>query len=136
MSKLLLGVVMLMAALALSNRACLAGTGDRLLSSYRNDDGTTPDGADSKRDVTTALRKALADGPGIVRIAGGFYRCGDVQIPENVTLAGAGKGTIIRANGAKSIFRQSGVSDWTLRDLTLDGEAIGEWKTRKDEGRS
>src|SRR5262249_51452952 len=85
-----------------------ADSGERFLSDYANDDGSRPDGSDGKRDDTTALNKALADGPGVVRLGRGYYRLGDIQIPENVTLQGQGKATVIRSNGASSIFRQAG----------------------------
>ncbi|MBI3923411.1 MAG: hypothetical protein HY318_18465, partial [Armatimonadetes bacterium] len=56
----------------------------RLLSDYRNDDGSTPDGKKDATDDTPALRKALADGPGLVYIGPGSYRFGEVTIPPSV----------------------------------------------------
>src|SRR5262249_34014063 len=65
-----------------------AQTGERLLSAHANDDGSRAEGKDSKQDDTSALRKALAEGPGVVRIGSGFYRWGDVEIPAGVTVVG------------------------------------------------
>lgn len=109
---------------------------ERKLSDYANDDGRPPDGQDSKRDDTTALRKALTAGPGVVRIGPGFYRFGDVTIPSDVTLAGAGSATVIRPNGARRIFVQKAVHDWSIRDLVCDGETQGEWQARTDAGQT
>lgn len=106
----------------------------RLLARYRNDDGSTPDGRDGRRDDTAALRRALSAGPGTVCLGPGYYRFGDVAIPTGVTIAGAGSGTIVRSNGAKAIFRPRGTHGWGLRDLALDGEAAGKWEERADEG--
>lgn len=125
-----------LAALMLCPSPLLADPGERSLHEFANDDGSKPDGTDAKRDDTSALRNALARGPGIVRVGKGYYRWGDVQIPEGVTLAGQGKATIIRSNGAMCIFRQANVGDWVLRDLVLDGEATGSWRKRKDAGKS
>ena len=113
-----------------------ADTAERFLHDYTNADGSRPDGADTRRDDTTALQKALADGPGVVRVGRGHYRWGDVLVPESVTIQGMGKATIVRSNGATSIFRQVNVADWALRDLVLDGEATGDWRKRKDDGKA
>lgn len=112
-----------------------AGSTDRNLGEFRNDDGSQPDGRDTQRDDTTALRKALAAGPGIVRIGAGRYRISEVAVPENVTLIGAGTATTIQSAG-KPAFMQNGSAHWSIRDLQIEGEAEGEWKTRKDGGRS
>lgn len=109
---------------------------ERKLSDYPNDDGRPPDGQDSKRDDTAALRKALGAGPGVVRIGPGFYRFGDVTIPSDVTLAGAGAATVIRPNGAGRIFVQQAAHDWSIRDLVCDGETQGKWQTRTDAGQT
>lgn len=94
----------------------------RYLSDYKCADGTVPDGIDKNHDDTSALRAALADGPGIVQIGPGFFRFGNVSIPEKITVAGAGTATIIRSNGEDRIFYQKGVGGWGLKDLMLDGE--------------
>lgn len=107
----------------------------RQLSSYTNDDGTVPNGLDDGRDDTTALRKALAAGPGVVYVGPGFYRWGDVSVPAGVAVVGAGRGTIVRSSGPARIFVQQRVSDWAIRDMVLDGEAQGDWHERKDTGR-
>jgi len=116
--------------------AFAADSGERFLHDYANNDDSRPDGSDTRRDDSSALRKALADGPGVVRIGKGHYRCGDIQIPEGVTLQGMGRATVIRSSGAASIFRQVNVADWALRDLVLEGEATGKWQDRKDDGKS
>lgn len=95
----------------------------RNLSAYKCDDGTTPDGTNKNHDDTSALKAALADGPGMVRINPGYYRFGNVTIPAKVIVVGAGPATIIRSNGEKIIFRQNGVGEWGLKDLLLDGES-------------
>jgi len=107
----------------------------RQLSSYKNDDGTAPNGLDDGRDDTTALRKALAAGPGVVYVGPGFYRWGDVSIPAGVAVVGAGRGTIVRSSGPARIFVQQNVPDWAIRDMVLDGEAQGDWHEREDAGR-
>ena len=108
----------------------------RSLSEYRNTNGNPPDGTDTARDDTSALQLALAAGPGVVYIGPGYYRFGAVTIPTGVSLIGSGPKTIVRSSGASQIFLQKDVSQWRLRDLTLDGEATGKWQERKDEGKS
>src|SRR5262249_9096481 len=111
-------------------------SGERFLKDYVNDDGSRPDGSDSARDDTSALRKALADGPGLVRIGRGHYRWGDIQVPEGVTVQGLGKATIVRSKGTSTIFRQGNVADWAICDLLPAGGAAGDWKKRTDAGKS
>jgi len=106
----------------------------RNVKDHVNADGRTPDGLDNDADDTDAFRAALAVGPGIVCVDAGLYRCGDVTIPEGVTLVGAGRATVIRPNGAKRVFVQAGVNDWRLRDLAVDGESKTDVGTRKDLG--
>jgi len=108
----------------------------RLVSAFTNDDGSTPDGKDDANDDTSAFHKALAAGPGTVYVGPGFYRCSDVTIPANVTVIGAGSATVIRPMGAKSVFVQENVNDWSIRDLTIDGQAKGSWRSRKNEGQT
>ncbi len=108
----------------------------RLLTSFTNDDGSKPDGKDDENDDTSAFRKALAAGPGVVYVGAGFYRCSDVTIPANVSVIGAGSATVIRPFGVTSVFVQENVTDWSIRDLLLDGQAKGPWRDRKDEGQS
>ena len=107
----------------------------RLLTDFTNDDGNPPDGHDNDKDDTAALRKALAAGPGVVHIGPGFYRFGDVLVPSGVSVVGARGASIVRSSGPGVIFLQKSVSDWTLRDLVLDGQAKGEWRKRTDQGR-
>jgi len=104
----------------------------RNLKDYSNADNRTADGLDNDTDDTIAFQAAFADGPGIVFVPPGFYRCGDLLLPAGVTLKGAGPATVIRSNGAKKIFNQHG-SDWALRDFVLDGEAQGNWKLDMDD---
>ena len=108
----------------------------RNLSAYRNDDNRAPDGRDTDVDDTTAMRRALEAGPGVVAIDPGFYRFGEVTIPEGVTVQGAGMGTVLRSSGPKRIFLQSEVFRWAIRDLLFDGEAEGDWQDRQDLGES
>ena len=67
-----------------------ADPAERWLTSYRNDDGTIPDGQESARDDSSALQAALNAGPGIVRVGPGVFRIQNVTIPAGVTLQGAG----------------------------------------------
>jgi len=108
----------------------------RQLSDFTNADGSAPDGKDNKTDDTSAMRKALAAGPGIVHVGAGFYRFGDVTVPKGVTIVGAGPATVIRSSGPKHVFVQKKVGEWCLRDLVLDGEAEGDWTERKDKGQA
>lgn len=113
----------------------LRSRAEKSITEYRNADGHFADGTDGSDD-SVALRAALADGPGIVRIPSGVYRIGEVTIPAGVTLAGAGRATVVRlAQGAKRVFLQDGVDDWRLRDMLLDGGAeTDSWPTRQDRG--
>jgi hypothetical protein len=108
----------------------------RSLGDFTNTDGSRPDGKDDLNDDTSAIQKALAAGPGVVYIGPGFYRWSEVSIPANVTVVGAGPATVIRPHGAKSIFVQENLTKWGLRDLVIDGQAQGPWRSRKDEGLS
>ncbi|MFN0197236.1 MAG: hypothetical protein ACKVT0_10870 [Planctomycetaceae bacterium] len=117
--------------LSLSSHAEIPG--ERNLGDFANDDGSHPDGTDSPRDDSSAMRRALAAGPGIVRIGTGHYRFGDIQIPAGVSVIGAGKSTVIRpAGAANAIFQIASVNDWELRDMVLEGESTGKWEQRKD----
>lgn len=107
---------------------------ERLLSDFINDDGTTPDGRESQRDDSSALRKAMNAGPGIVRIGPGTYRIHVVTIPEGVTVIGAGPATILQAFDSRPVFVQRNVRAWRLRDVTIQGEAVGPWTQRRDYG--
>ncbi|MFH0963432.1 MAG: glycosyl hydrolase family 28-related protein [Planctomycetota bacterium] len=108
----------------------------RNLRAYANADGQPVDGLDDETDDTSALRAALSEGPGVVFVPAGFYRWGDVTIPRGVTLAGAGRATVVsRARGTKRVFVQDAVNDWRLRDLALDGGASpSDWRSRQDLG--
>ena len=132
---LLLWIVMV-AGSALTLARENASPAARRLSDYTNANGKAPTGKDDGLDDTTALRKALSDGPGVVYVEPGFYRWGDVQIPSGVAVVGAGAATIVRSSGPKEIFVQKGAHDWAIRDLVLDGEAPGDWRQREDKGRS
>ncbi|MDA0833979.1 MAG: hypothetical protein O2955_18540 [Planctomycetota bacterium] len=111
--------------------------GERYLNDFTNDDGCHPDGCDTDCDDSSALRHALAQGPGVVRIGAGYFRFGDISIPEGVTIVGQGKATVIRRNQtADRIFNVANTSEWVLRDVVLDGEATGEWQKREDAGQS
>ena len=94
----------------------------RYLHWFKDANVHAPDGKDNMCDYTAAMTAALNIGPGIVNIAPGYYRIGNVTIPEKVILIGSGESTFIRSNGAKRIFSQSGVSHWAIRDLVLDGQ--------------
>jgi len=107
-------------------------TTQRSLKQYHNTDAKIPDGLDNAIDDTVAFQAALGDGPGIVFVPPGFYRCGNVNIPSGVMLMGAGPATVIRSNGAKQIFNQRG-NNWRMRDLVLDGEAAGDWQVEMDD---
>jgi hypothetical protein len=88
----------------------------RCLSSY------LPESFKSSDDCTPFIRKALADGTGILYIEPGVYRFNDVTIPDNMILAGAGPDTIISSAGGETIFHQHAKSNWTIRDLTIEGD--------------
>jgi len=128
-------VVMALAVLA-SAGAQQAPAFARNLRDFPNADGEPPDGLDNGVDDTVAMRAALDAGPGVVRIGPGHYRFGDVTIPAEVTVVGAGRGTVVHKSGAKTIFRQDKGNGWILRDMVLDGGAEGDWKERQDLGES
>lgn len=121
--------------------ACLFGSqpnasvpvvAERLLTDFQNDDGTRPDGRATAQDDSSALQKALNSGPGIVRIGPGTYRIHAVTIPENATVVGVGPATVLQAFDARPVFLQKNVTAWRLRDLSIQGEATGEWQKRTD----
>ena len=105
-----------------NNTGTQSSPASRNLTDYLCADGKAPDGKDNDRDDTAALVAALKAGPGIVLIGPGYYRFGSVTIPEKVTVTGSGAATIIRSNGEKRIFNQTGVGEWSLKNLVLDGE--------------
>ncbi|MCA9012134.1 MAG: right-handed parallel beta-helix repeat-containing protein [Planctomycetaceae bacterium] len=105
---------------------------ERQLTEFSNDDGTQPNGSEPARDDSSALQKALNAGPGIVRIGPGTHRIQDVTIPENVTVIGAGPATVLQAFDGRPAFLQQNAAAWRLRDLSIQGEATGEWQKRTD----
>lgn len=104
----------------------------RKLTDYKNDNGKRPSGLDGTADDTSAMRKALKAGPGVLYIGPGYYRLSKVTIPSGVTITGAGPATIVRSAGSGYIFEVNKVTDWAIRDIVLDGEAKGDWHGRKD----
>lgn len=132
---LLLGAALLPGVSPPAHGARKPAHGERILSEFRNDDGSRPDGRDSARDDSSALKKALAAGPGTVRLGAGIFRVGGVSVPEGVTLVGEGKATLLRGNGDAAVFRQVNAGGWAVRDLVLDGEATGDWHKREDTGK-
>jgi hypothetical protein len=109
---------------------------ERSPSEFTSADGRPPSGLDDSIDDSPAIHAAIAQGPGVVRIPPGFYRWSDIRIPAGVTVIGAADATIIRAcNDHHPIFDQSGVGNWSIRDLVLDGEAPDPWRQRRDLGR-
>lgn len=109
---------------------------ERCLSAYTSADGQPPSGLNDSVDDGPAIHAAIADGPGVVRIPPGYYRWSEVRVPAGVTVIGAAESTIVRAcNDHHPIFDQSGVGNWSIRDLVLDGEASEPWRQRKDLGR-
>lgn len=116
-----------------SRQAAPRITADRWLAEFTNDDGSIPDGSVANRDDSSALRKALNVGPGVVRIGPGRYRITEVAIPQGVTLVGSGQATILQAFNGKPALRQAGVRGWRLRDVCVQGEAEGDWRTRTDQ---
>ncbi len=108
---------------------------ERILGEFLSADRRPPNGLDNDIDDGPAIHAAIAQGPGIVRIPPGFYRWSDIRIPAGVTIIGAGDATVIRpCNDHHPIFDQSGVGNWSMRELTLDGEALEPWRQRKDLG--
>jgi len=126
------GCMILVCLFGLQPQALVGVPAERLLAEFLNDDGTRPDGRAADRDDSSALRKALGAGPGIVRIGPGTYRIQAVTIPEQVTLVGSGTATVLQAFGSQPVFLQQNVAGWRLRDVALQGEATGEWQTRTD----
>jgi len=76
-------------------------------------------------DCSSFIRKALAETKGVLNIESGLYRLNDVTIPDNIIVQGAGANTILKSAGGATIFKQSGKSNWSIRDLAIDGEAKG-----------
>lgn len=107
---------------------------DRHLAQFTNADGHAPDGRDDRHDDSIAMAKALAAGPGIVRIGPGHYRMSDIAIPSGVSVIGAGPSTVIHPSNTTAIFHQRDAHDWVVRDLVLDGDAAGDWADRTDTG--
>lgn len=98
---------------------------------------TRPANLDEAADISAALQAELARGPGVVHLGPGRFTCGELRVPSNVTLVGEGAATtLLLAPGANAIFRQEESSGWAIRDMTLDGQAAGEWNTRDDAGQS
>ena len=112
-----------------AKRAYMPGS-ERNITDYLCADGNAPDGKDNNRDDTAALLEALKAGPGVVWIGPGYYRLGNITIPEKVTVIGASKATVVRSNGAKRIFNQIAVSQWALKDILLDGETKKQYKAK------
>jgi hypothetical protein len=98
---------------------------DYYSSDYYSNEGLCPNGRDDRIDDSSALRKALEDGSGIVQIEPGFYRFNGICVPENVTLQGSGWATVIRSTGSTSTFFKEDVYRWTIRNMTLNGETKG-----------
>ena len=112
-----------------------AGSGavrSRNVCDYKNADGLVPDGVDNERDDSGALVAAMAVGAGVVEIPAGYFRFGNVTIPENVTVQGAGAGTVIRSNGHERVFNQQGLGSWVIRDVAFDGETRTGAEAEKD----
>ncbi len=126
--------LLLVACLMGSQPASPGASRERWLADYRNDDGSTPDGLNTKRDDSSALQKALAAGPGVVRIGPGTFRIHAVSIPSHVELIGSGSATVLLAHERQPIFMQQGQSGWRLRDVSLRGSASGDWQNRTDQG--
>lgn len=108
--------------------------GDRWLHDFTNEDGSHPDGRDPARDDSAALQRAMDAGPGVVRIGPGTYRIQNATMPHGVTVIGTGEGTVLQAHGQQPVFRQMNVKGWRLRDVCLQGEAVGDWTKRTDAG--
>jgi len=85
-------------------------------------------------DITAALQSVLNEGPGLVHLGPGEYRCAGLRIPAEVTLAGEGAATVLRLGDGETVIRQQDAGDWALRDLVLAGNATGEWTERDDKG--
>ena len=108
---------------------------ERNLADYSNANGLPPSGKDDQTDDSEAMRKAIAAGPGVIRIGPGWYRFSDITLPNGVSLVAAGPATIVRAGRGDRIFRQVGVAQWRICNLVLDGGAQGDWHARGDKGR-
>ena len=85
-------------------------------------------------DVTASLQTVLDQGPGLVRLGPGEYRCAGLRIPAGVMLVGEGAATVLRLGDGEAVIQQEGVGDWALRDLVLTGNAEGDWTEREDRG--
>ncbi len=85
-------------------------------------------------DMTAALQARLDEGPGLVRLEAGVFRCSGVRIPAGVVLAGEGPATMLQRGDGEAIIAQQDTGDWAVRDLLLDGRAEGEWSERADVG--
>jgi len=85
-------------------------------------------------DITAPLQSVLDQGPGMVRLGTGEFRCAGLRIPEGVMLVGEGAATVLRLGDGDTIIRQQDVGDWALRDLALAGNAEGDWTEREDRG--
>lgn len=83
---------------------------------------------------TAALQSLLDQGPGIVRLEAGEYRCAGLRIPDRVMLVGEGAATVLKLSGGNTIFQQEDAGNWALRDLVLEGTADGDWMELRDEG--
>jgi hypothetical protein len=114
----------------------IPASAERCLLAYLSADGRPPSGLDDSVDDGPAIQAAIAQGPGVIRIPPGFYRWSDVRVPAGVTVIGAADDGRVRAcNDHHAIFDQSGVGNWSIRDLVLDGEAQEPWRQRRNLGR-
>ncbi|NSW56179.1 MAG: hypothetical protein HPY44_09200 [Armatimonadetes bacterium] len=103
-------VLMCLLWLSLSQAGAQA-TGVRSPAEFTNDDGSRPDGMHDGSDDSSALRKAPAEGPGMVMVGARTFRFSEITVPAGVTLAGTGPGTVIRPAAKGIVFRQEGVRD-------------------------
>ncbi len=104
---------------------CHAGAqvpGVRSRPDYTNDDGSGPDGADDGSDHSSALRKALAEGPGMVMIDAGTYRFSEVTVPAGVTLARTGPGT--SPSVPRPSARPAGITRLVMRPSQPAGRSV------------
>ncbi len=106
------------------------------ITDYFSADGHAPNGLDDGIDDGPAIHSAISQGPGVVQVPPGYYRFSDIRVPAGVTVRGAADATVVRStNDHHPIFDQSGVGNWSIRDMVLDGEAPEPWRQRKDLGR-